>query len=75
MDVTSHAYTAVTVTLVDVYILVPLYNYNITSLVLSPHRLTHNSTNPTSPLTSPLYKVRLEYCVVYRIYSALLNRL
>ena len=50
-----------------------MYHYNkITSLVLSHHRLSHKS-NPAS-IHSPLsYQVRLEYLVVYRIYSALLN--
>jgi len=42
------------------------------SLVLSHHRLSQQS-NPAS-IHSPLsYQVRLEYLVVYRIYSALLN--
>jgi len=50
-----------------------MYHHNkITSLVLSHHRLSQQS-NPAS-IHSPLsHQVRLEYLVVYRIYSALLN--
>jgi len=51
-----------------------MYHHNkIMSLVLSHHRLSHksNSASTHSPLS---YQVRLEYLVVYRIYSALLNR-
>jgi len=49
-----------------------LYHNNLTRLVPIP-QLT-NTNSASQPLPSPLSnKVRLEYHVVYRIYSALLN--
>jgi len=44
------------------------------SLVLSHHHLSQQS-NPASTHSPLSYQVRLEYLVVYRIYSALLNRI